>query len=306
MDLQIKRTIILPIGKKEYLKIIDNKTAYRKKLDSFITTYPELFPKTIRADYSFVGYSKNKTKQAIPRRIIRLSSKLNTYDDYLLHPCFVLPYLKGVTKQVSKGLLFRKYNAPYHAIASSFGKSAMYWYRTEVALTQYNIVGTTIKKAENLPKNILLDEHHSKLKKSKLYICTTAGGNCFIGVGISPSMEYDDLKIAYGNCKEELQQVYPSYHPTSINIDGYRSTQKTAKQLYPNAGILRCFAHSFFKIRNCGTKAYAAYFEQVAQKVWNCYYAPNKKSFAYRIWNLEQWTKQVVPNSPFKKAILSL
>ena len=53
-------------------------------------------------------------------------------------------------------------------------------------------------------------------------------------------------------------------------------------------------------------KAYDLYFEQVASRVWHCYYAENKRSFAQRIAHLERWTKQIVPNSPFKKAILNL
>ena len=143
-DLQINRTIILPIAEKKYYQIIDNKILFRRKLDFFQEQYPELFPASIINGFRFVGYSKNDKKLNIRRRIIRIKKPFNSYEDYLLHPCFVLPYLKGNTKKVSKGLLLRKHNTPYEAISRTLGKNDMFWYRAETALSQYNIVGTTL------------------------------------------------------------------------------------------------------------------------------------------------------------------
>lgn len=306
MEEKIHRTIVFPIGEKEYHQIVDNKPLYRKKLSALLEKYPEIFPAQIVGGFVFIGYSKNEIKLPIRRRIIRLKNPFNSYEDYLLHPCFVLPYLKGYTKDVSKGLRLRKYNLPYHVIASTFGRNAMYWYEAEVALSQYNIVGTTVKNHSILPQNILIDEHHTKLFRDKIYVCTTVGGNCFLGASISPTMAYENLRKAYGHFKAEAQQIHPDYCPFSINIDGFQSTKKAIENLFAEAGILRCFLHSFLKIRNCGTKAYDLYFEQVASRVWHCYYAENKRSFAQRISHLERWTKQVVPNSPFKQAILKL
>lgn len=300
------RTIILPIGTKKYHRIIDNKLLYKKEIDGLIEQYPEIFPSNIRLGYSFLGHSKNDLKLPIPRRMIRIKNAFNSYEDFLLHPCFILPYLKGITKEISEGLILRKYNVPYHAIATKEGKDAMFWYRLELALSQYNIVGTTIKKKANLPGHLLIDEHHTKLSSNKIYICTTVGLDCFLGANVSPSMCYEDLKKAYGVFKEEIQNKCPNYSPRSINIDGYKSTKKTVKNLFPSTGILRCFLHAFLKIRNCGTKAYDLYFNEVATLVWNCYYANNKRAFAQRIAHLKYWTLQFVPSSPFKGAILSL
>jgi len=146
MEEKKHRTIVLPIGKEEYHQIVDNKPLFRKRLLDMLSKYPEIFPQRITTDFSFAGYSKNEIKLPIRRRIIRLKNALNTYEDYLLHPCFVLPYMRGYTSEVSKGLRLRKYNVPYHAIATTFGRSAMYWYEAEIALSRFNIVGTTVKK----------------------------------------------------------------------------------------------------------------------------------------------------------------
>jgi len=223
-----------------------------------------------------------------------------------LHPCFILPFLKGVTCKISDGLALRKYNVPYHAIAARDGRNAMFWYRAELALSQYNIVGTTIKNKACLPQHLLMDEHHTKLLSNKIYVCTTVGSDCFLGASISPNMNFTELKKAYGIFKREVQEIYPNYQPISVNMDGYQSTRKTIKKLFPTSGILRCFLHSFLKIRNCGTKAYDVYFNEAATLVWRCYDAENKRSFAQRISHLKHWTLHVVPDSPFKNAILNL
>lgn len=306
MKQQKNRTIILPIGEKEYHQIIDNNLLFLKKMTVLIELYPELFPHNICNGFSFVGFSKNEVKLSVKRRIIRLKTDFNSYDDYLIHPCFIFPYLRGNTKDISRGLLLRKYNTPYHAIATTLGKNAMYWYRAEVTLCQYNIVGTTIKSASKLPENILADEHHTRLISDKIYICTTVGNNCFLGASIAPSMHYENLKKAYGIFKSEVQIICPEYEPVSINMDGYKSTKKAIADLYPSSGILRCFLHSFLKIRNCGTKAYSLYFEEVTQRVWSCYHAKSKQAFAQKITNLHIWAEQIIPNSAFKNSVLKL
>ncbi len=306
MPTSVKRTIILPIDKDNYNELVNNRKNYRKKIDELIEQYPELFPPQIIKGYRLVGYSNNVLKSPIKRRMIRIKHPFNNYEDYLLHPCFLMPYQRGWTVQVSDGLLLRKNNTPYHAIASVLGQNSMYWYRAELTLAQYNIAGTTVKRASKLPYNLLIDEHHSRLGKDKIYICTTVGDYCFLGAHISPTAQYDDLKLAYGKFKEEVQLIAPQYSPSSINMDGFLSTKKAAKYLYPQAALLRCFLHAFLKIRNCGSKAYDIYFNQIARKVWHCYDAPDKRTFSLRIWELENWTKLIVPSSPFKKAILQL
>jgi len=39
-------------------------------------------------------------------------------------------------------------------------------------------LGATVKKSECLPKDLLADEKHTKLKDQKVYGATTVGGRC--------------------------------------------------------------------------------------------------------------------------------
>ena len=306
MSMNISRTIVLPIDEDEYNSLITNRLQYRKKIDALIEQHPEIFPEHITKGYSFSGMSVNTEKSDTLRRLIRIKHRINKYDDYLLHPCYEMPYLRGKTIEVSEGLFLRKHNTPYDAIAYVQGRDAMYWYRAELALSRYNIVGTSIKRMEHVPSDILIDEHHSRIGRHKLYVCTTVGDNCFLGASVSTNIDQEHLLKSYGIFKDEIHKIHPQHIIQSINTDGFQSTSNTAKHLFPKAQILRCFLHGFLKIKSCGTKAYDLYFNIIADKVWNCYEALDKFIFAQRIRRLKEWTQAHVPESSFKTAVLKL
>lgn len=306
MTTTINQTIIIPIDEPEYVQQIKSRTVFRQRLDKLIIEYPELFPQTIGKGYSFCGWSKSNKKIKIARRIIRLEESESSIKDYLIHPCFIMPYLRGKTAWVSQGLLLRKYNTPYHAIATIFQNDAMYWYRAELSLSRFNIVGTTVKFLANMPQNILVDEHHSRLKGKKVYICTTVGSDCFLGASASDSVRYEDLREAYGVFKQEIKKLCSLYEPYTINIDGFPATKKAVRALFPDSTIILCFLHAYLKIKACGTKAYDEYFEIVSNKVWLIYATEDKRSFAQQIRRLSEWTEDFIPDSAFKTAILKL
>ena len=136
MDVNSSQTVIIPIDAAPYEQIIGSRKYFQNYLDKTIVCYPELFPSSIQQGYILKGWAKPCKKILLQRRRIMLKA---TREELLIHPCFVLPYLKGFTEEVSKGLLLRKYNVPYHAIATTFGRNAMYWYRLEVSLSRNNI-----------------------------------------------------------------------------------------------------------------------------------------------------------------------
>lgn len=303
MDYTNCKTIIIPIDAPVYEQLIDKKNEFQSYLDKLIDSYPELFPRTIDAGYILKGWTKPCKKIVVKRRRIFLK---NSGEEFLIHPCFVLPYLRGNSEFVSKGLLLRKYNVPYHAIASTLGGNAMYWYRAELSLGMNNLVGTTIKAFDRLPEHILVDEHHDKLLGNKVYICTTVAKDCFVGAALSPNISFEALEKAYGIFKAESQYLAPNYTPLSINLDGFASTKQAMEALFPNALLIRCFLHGYLKIENSASKRYADYFTHIGAKVWHCYEAKDKRSFAQRIRRLEEWTKHFVPDSSFKQAVLKL
>jgi len=299
-------TIIIPIDENEYNKVIHDRTTYRKVLDNLIARHPEIFPFFISKGYSFLGWSKSKVKTNLARRIIRLNHSGGTNLDYLIHPCFEMPYLRGKTSEVSKGLHLRKYSTPYHVIADNHGANAMYWYRAELSLGCNNIVGTTVKRMDKMPRHLIVDEHHSRLKGNKVYICTTVGGNCFLGAAVSNSISFSDLRNAYGIFKSELNKLHPNYKLLTINTDGFRSTVKAIKHIYPDVLCILCFLHAYLKIQTNATKEYSEFCPIIYDKIWSAYRSNDQRSFAQKIRRLEEWTTDNVPDSLFKNSILKL
>lgn len=300
------RTIIIPIDENEYNSAINDRIIFKRLLGDLQYYYPELFPRSISNGFNFAGWSKSNLKVDIPRRIIRLKQPVDDDAEYLIHPCFVMPYLRGKTIDVSKGLLLRKYSTPYHAIAASHGADPMFWYRAELSLGRNNIVGTTVKSQDKMPKHLLVDEHHARLGGQKVYVCTTVGGNCFLGAAVSPSVSFQDLMVAYGVFKNELNKLHPTYNLLTINTDGFKSTVKTVKTIFPNALCILCFLHAFLKIQTNATKDYSDFCETVYSKVWDAYRSDNERSFAQKIRRLEEWANNHIPNSLFKVSILKL
>lgn len=297
------KTIIIPIDALVYNEIIGFAPLFQAHLDRLIEQYPEIFPPDIVHGYILYGWTKACKKVQIPRRRIFL---LHSKEEYLIHPCYVLPYLRGNTKEVSIGLRTRKYNLPYHVIAATFGKNAMYWYRLELSLAFNSIVGTTIKHIDKLPQHILVDEHHDKLLGEKVYVCTTIANDCFLGAALSQNISFEALEKAYGVFKEESRFICQDYQPQTINMDGFSSTKQTMNALFPDAQTMLCFLHGYLKIENSASKRHADYFKHIADKVWNCYKAQDKRSFAQQIRRIQEWTQAHVPDSSFKTAILKL
>jgi len=297
------KMIIIPIDEVDYEQFINSSDLFQKYLDALIEKHPELFPVDIARGYILYGWTKPCKKILIRRRRIFLKY---SQQEYLVHPCFVLPYLRGNTKEVSIGLRTRKYNLPYHVIADTFGRDAMYWYRLELSLSFNSLVGTTIKKAVYLPKHILVDEHHDKLRREKVYVCTTVANDCFLGAALSENISFKALEKAYGIFKKESQLIKPGYEPLTVNMDGFQSTRQAITTLYPNSIAILCFLHGYLKIKNNASKRYSDYFEHISDKVWTAYQATDKRSFAQRIRRVQEWTQDFVPDSSFKNAILKL
>ena len=200
----------------------------------------------------------------------------------------------------------RKDNVPYDTIAATCGKNAMFWYRLEMSLARNNIVGTTVKCISKLPQHILVDEHHNRLNRQKVYICTTVGQDCFFGAELSDSVSALQLKRAYQVFKTEYLVAFPDHKILTINTDGFHSTVKAIKELFPQSIQLTCFLHACLKIQTNmkRTDAQDAYF--ILNKAWQCYQAKDKTSFSQRIRRLEQIAKQKIKKGNLQNSILKL
>jgi len=278
------RTIVAPFDQDQYLESIFIPYKFREALDGFIKLYPEVFPSEIGLGYSMKDIYHSK-KLSIPIRRIEIAGT-----NYTVRPCFAMPYLTGFVDDVENALFLRKFDVPFWALTYVFGKDAMYWYRLEESLGRNSIVGTTIKNPERLPKHLLADEKHSRIRGDKAYVATTVGNQCILGASVAEDAGEKSLTEAYGVFKKEAQCLDHDFCPETVNTDGWKATRNAWKNLFASIVIISCFLHIFIKIRDRCSKKYKQLYLQVADKVWNCYKAENKRSFSQKIRRLHDWS----------------
>jgi hypothetical protein len=213
--------------------------------------------------------------------------------------------MTGKTDTIEKALFLRKFGVPFWALSYVFGKDQMHWFRMEQTLGRNSIVGTTIRKPEDIPEHLSADEKHTWILGNKAYIATTVGDGCIIGAEIAKDAGEEALTSAYKVFKDECQDLNPTYSAKTVNIDGWKPTHNAWSCLFKSIVIIFCFLHIFIKIRDRGKKKYREIFMQVSSKLWECYRAENKGSFSQRIRRLlEACEKSEVPDvflNPIKK-----
>jgi hypothetical protein len=277
-------TLCLPISKDDYLQAVDSPTAFRSWIDQAFRNSPELFPK----DFSH-GYTLKDSRRSLRRQLgIRRIRLKATKQVFSVRPSFVMPYMTAWTDEVDHPLFLRAFGVPFWALARVFGHHPMYWYRLELAVGRNSIVGTTLRKAP-LPEHVLADEHHQPRDGEKNYIATTVGEGCCLGAALAQTAGVEDLQAAYGVFKREAQNVRSDYQPKTVNTDGWASTRQAWANLFTLVVILRCFLHGWLSIRNRGKLSEG--FATLSEKVWNAYYAPDRRSFAQRLRRLWEWAK---------------
>ena len=150
--------------------------------------HPELFPSNISEGY-WLHDSIYSKKLDITTRRIKLVANQAVYQ---IRPAFVLPYMVGMTDEVEKAMYLRRFGVPFEALAYVFGHEPNFWYRLYQGLGRLSLVGTTVKDPEAIPINLTADEKHSWLLGDRVFIPTTVGAGCFLGVDIVESAETPD------------------------------------------------------------------------------------------------------------------
>ncbi len=149
------RRICLPFEQNIYGKTVADPMKFRAYVDKMIEQFPELFPVEIVNGYEM----KDKTPRAklgIDVRRIKIDGTSHT-----IHPSFAMPYMTGITEDVKGALFLRKFSVPFWALATAFGGNATYWYRMEKAFDRYNLIATTVRNPEDMPRRLSADVKHT-------------------------------------------------------------------------------------------------------------------------------------------------
>ena len=173
--------ICLPFASEAlYREYVDHPAQYRQYLSEMLNQYPELFPHGMDQGLTFHDAYASVKQDVIVRRI-KLKA---TGAVFSLRPSFVMPYMIGRTDAVEKARYLRQWGVPFDALAYVFGRDAMFWYRAWLAFGRPSLVGTTVKDPRTVPRDLVADEKLPRVAKQQVYVPTTVGGGCFLGVSV--------------------------------------------------------------------------------------------------------------------------
>ncbi len=163
----------------------------------------------------------------------------------------------------------------------------------EQSLGRNSIVGTTVRYPDRLPGHVVADEKHTRIRGEKAYVATTVAVECVLGASVAVSAGEDALKDAYAIYKDEARDVTPAYSPETVNTDGWKAAMNAWKRLFPSVTLILCFLHVFIGIRNRTKKKFGEIYDEVAEKLWDCYEAVTRASFSQRVRRVSEWAEKV-------------
>lgn len=264
---------------------------FRTELDQSIEQWPELFPTEIHSGYQLHGKRSSEKLPEFEMQRIKLNEPDAEGKSIVLSikPSYVMPYMTGYTDDVEKAHYLRRYGVPYSGLTYVFGKNDSYWYRQINHFGRYSIIETTVQKPENLPKDLLADEKHSRLQGEKCYIPTTVGCDCVLGAAVTTGADEPSLTDAYQTFKDEARQLAPEYKPETVNTDGWTATQNAWQALFPSIVIIECILHAFISIRSRCKKKFKNFWPDIQDKFWNLYDSETDEDFLSSLNEFREW-----------------
>jgi hypothetical protein len=163
-------------------------------------------------------------------------------------PQFVLRYRKMKPEAARDALLATHGGLSLEWCAAIGHLSPMALYRLVCALGQQSLVAVLTRCALPLPVYILADEKHSRCLTDKVYLPTIVSGRVIWHLGYSDSKSAAAFTQSYGVFQQAALHHEPSYRVQGALTDGFDSTTKSMRTLFPRARLGNCLRHAINKI----------------------------------------------------------
>jgi hypothetical protein len=163
-------------------------------------------------------------------------------------PHFVLRYRK-MRPAVARNALLATHGGLSLEWCAVIGHIApMALYRLVCALGQQNLVAVLTRCALPLPVYLLADEKHSRCLTEKVYLPTIVSGRVLWHLGYSDSKSAAAFMESYGDFQRAAHTHEPSYRVRGALTDGFDSTTKSMRTLFPSARLGLCLRHALNKL----------------------------------------------------------
>src|ERR671937_1436529 len=156
-------------------------------------------------------------------------------------PHFVLRYHQMRSEVARDALLATHGGLSLELCAVLYHISPMALYRLICALGQQSVVPVLTRCGLPLPVYFLADEKHSKCLTDKVYLPTIVRGRVLWHLGYTTEASAAAFTQSYQEFQRAALQQEPSYRVRGVLTDGFDSTTKSMRTLFPGAHLGTCW-----------------------------------------------------------------
>src|SRR5215471_13522048 len=163
-------------------------------------------------------------------------------------PHFVLRY-RRMRPEVARDALLATHGGlslELCAVISHIAPMALY--RLICTFGRHSLVTVLTRCGLPLPPYLLADEKHSRCLTAKVYLPTIVSGRVLWHLGYTEEASAAALTASYGVFQRAASQQEPSYRVRGMLIDGFDSTTKSIRTLFPGARLSFCLRHALLKL----------------------------------------------------------
>src|SRR6266704_354839 len=163
-------------------------------------------------------------------------------------PHFVLRYRQMRPEVARDALLATHGGLSLELCAVICHISPMALYRLVCALGQQSVVTVLTRCGLPLPAYFLADEKHSRCLTDKVYLPTIVSGRVLWHLGYTEAASAAAFAQSYEAFQRAASQQEPSYRVKGVLTDGFDSTTKSMRTLFPRARLGNCLRHAINKL----------------------------------------------------------
>src|SRR3989441_5456895 len=163
-------------------------------------------------------------------------------------PHFVLRYRSMPPEVARQALLATHGGLSLELCAVIWHISPMALYRLVCALGHQSLVTVLTRCRLPLPSYFLADEKHSRCLVDKVYLPTIVRGRVIWHLGYTGEASARAFTQSYGEFQRAASQQVPTYRVRGILTDGFDSTTRSLRTLFPGARLGTCLRHALNKL----------------------------------------------------------
>jgi hypothetical protein len=163
-------------------------------------------------------------------------------------PHFVLRYRQMRPEVARDALLATHGGLSLELCAVLYHISPMALYRLVCALGQQSLVAVLARCGLPLPTYILADEKHSRCLTEKVYLPTIVSGRVLWHLGYTTEASAVAFTESYQLFQCAALDQEPTYRVKGALTDGFDSTTKSLRTLFPGVRLGTCLRHALLKL----------------------------------------------------------